>query len=174
LPWQGERYLLFDKLQIRPALAEIFSSLGIEGEDAWRAAAQVRLLLSLTGKAAKDHTHTKEFWSDPDVRWLAGVNDASGTTYFNKEGFERLLGWLQLPSLIQIPQQKQADASPIIAIESSVRQDCEAAKKVGYELDAYLNLWRPDEKKRSEAIEESKEEPAVAPLVESRTLSHAT
>jgi hypothetical protein len=38
---------LFDRLQLRDGLATVFSSLGIDGEGAWRAAAKVRILLSL-------------------------------------------------------------------------------------------------------------------------------
>ena len=53
---------------------------------------------------APDAIRNEELWADPDVRWLAGVNLAAGVTYFNKQQFEELLTWLQLPMLIEIAQ----------------------------------------------------------------------
>ena len=32
---------------------------------------------------------TKEFWSDGDVRWLAGVNESKGKAWFNKDSSKR-------------------------------------------------------------------------------------
>ncbi len=96
-PGHGMSVALFDKLQLRSALAEIFSSLGMEGEKMWRAAAHVRLLLQQFETSPGSGIYTEAFWEDPDVRWLTGVNTAAGITYFGKEGFEELLTWLQLP-----------------------------------------------------------------------------
>ena len=63
----------------------------------------------------------------PDVRWLAGVNQAAGITFFNREQFDELLTWLQLPALIQIAhaestQPKSAHSTGIAAIESLRRR----------------------------------------------------
>ena len=55
---------LFDELQLRSALAEIFSGMGVMGEDAWRAAARVRVMLA-HGTAMNDV--------------LPGSSSASGT-----------------------------------------------------------------------------------------------
>jgi hypothetical protein len=117
----------FDRFQLRTALAENFARLGLEGEDAWRAAARVRLLLSGTyeesglaqelsfteasfgkgkpsaasgaGSAAKAWP---AFFEEPDVRWLLGVNESEGTVYFNKECLEEIFWWVQLPKLISM------------------------------------------------------------------------
>ena len=90
LPWQraphGDLAELFDRLLLRHALADIFASMGMEGESRWQAAAQVRLLLTKPA-AAPDAIRSESFWADPDVRWLAGVNQSSGVTYFNQERF---------------------------------------------------------------------------------------
>jgi len=138
LPRQDDQADLFDKLQLRSALSEIFTSIGMEGENTWRAAARVRILLS--------HSHTspavtksEQFWSDPDVRWLTGVNESSGITYFNKEGFEELLGWLQLPALIKLAQQSPINPDSIKALETAVLESCKSAKTAGYNLDLYLH-----------------------------------
>jgi hypothetical protein len=153
IPRQGDRAAIFDKLQLRSALAEIFSSIGMEGENPWRAAAKVRVLL-FQSDAPSATIHSEAFWADPDVRWLAGVNEASGTTYFNKECFEELLSWVQLPALVEIAQQDSATLGLIAGLEAAIAKDCHAAQDAGYKLDAYLSLWST----------EDGEEPAVSPL----------
>jgi hypothetical protein len=145
----GDRIELFDRLLFRHALAEIFSSMGMEGEASWQAAAQVRLLLSphaVTPEAIRGEA----LWADPDVRWLVGVNLAAGVTYFNKQQFEELLTWLQLPALIEIaggaslqarPVQTGGIATEIVAIEASVAAARKAAQRAGYDLSKYLTTF---------------------------------
>jgi glycosidase len=99
LPWPTSPSALFDKLQLRSALGEIFSSLGLEGESAWQAAARVRL--QLLEPAASTTLYDPNLWNLPDVRWLTGVNLSDGNTWFNKESFEALLTWRQLPALLE-------------------------------------------------------------------------
>jgi len=136
-PWQGDRTEPFDRLLLRSALAEIFASMGMDGEAKWQAAAQVRVLLSRPS-AEPDAIRTEVFFRDPDVRWLAGVNQVSGITYFNKEQFEELLTWLQLPALIEIAQKHSSQAAGIAEIEASVAAAREAAQAAGYNLEKYL------------------------------------
>jgi hypothetical protein len=139
LPAPGIRTELFDKLHLRSALAEIFSSMGMEGEKTWRAAAQVRVLLMQADLPAAS-IDSEEFWQDADVRWLAGVNEASGILYMNKEQFEELLCWVQLPALLEIAGQDSVDARSISKIEAAVSRMCRAARKAGYRLEQYLSL----------------------------------
>jgi hypothetical protein len=97
---------IYDSLKLRHALAETFSSVGVHGEEAWRAAAQVRVLLQLNaqgpGAAA---IRSAEFWQDGDVRWLSGVHstgeiEGSKLERFDPVQFEALVCWLQLPATI--------------------------------------------------------------------------
>ena len=76
--------------------------------DAWRASARVHLLLAQEDDPTKLIPTTKLFWQDPDVRWLAGVNESDGNTWFNKEAFEELIVWLQLPALVKAPTKPTA------------------------------------------------------------------
>jgi glycosidase len=134
---RGDRAELFDRLRLRPALADIFASMGMEGEAKWQAAAQVRVLLSpLAGQPGA--ARSSAFFADPDVRWLAGVNVSNGVTYFNKEQFEELLTWLQLPALLEIAADPSAQTAALAAIEVSVAAAREAAQTAGYKLEAYL------------------------------------
>jgi hypothetical protein len=137
-----DRAELFDRLLLRSALGDLFSSMGMAGESSWQAAAQVRLLLSQTA-VAPAAIHSEALWADPDVRWLAGVNLAAGITYFNRQQFEELLTWLQLPALIHIvqaetTQPKSAQPTGIAAIEDSVAAARIAAQRAGYNLKKYL------------------------------------
>jgi hypothetical protein len=148
----GDRVELFDRLLLRTALAEIFSSMGMEGESSWQAAAEVRLLLC-TSAITPDAIRSQPLWAEPDVRWLAGVNQAGGITFFNREQFDELLTWLQLPALLQIVQTKstQAESSKIefvlpgsaqptgiAEIERSVAAARKSAHGAGYNLKKYL------------------------------------
>jgi hypothetical protein len=142
LPKRGDKTALFDRMLLRSALAEIFSSMGMDGQAKWQAAAQVRLLLSQSA-LLPDAIRTAVFFRDPDVRWLAGVHEAAGTTYFNKEQFEELLTWLQLPALIEIASQSSGQAAAIAAIEASVTGAREAAEAAGYNLEKYLATSKP-------------------------------
>jgi hypothetical protein len=142
LPSQSDTLALFDRLELRWALADIFSSMGMEGEAKWRAAAQVRMLLAESA-AASVSVRSETFWADPDVRWLAGVNTSSGITYFNREQFEELLAWLQLPTLIKIAQQDSTQAKAIADLESAFAAACEAAHDAGYRLDHYIASSKP-------------------------------
>ena len=88
------------------------------------------------------------FFDDPDVRWLAGVNQSEGNTWFNNEQFEELLTWLQLPVLIEIarsePGKSQAaQLAAIAAVEKSVAAARAAAAAAGYNLDRYLAPPKP-------------------------------
>jgi hypothetical protein len=139
---RAELVALFDRLLFRSMLADLFSSMGMEGEACWQAAAQVRLLFSQAA-AAPDAVYSEALWADPDVRWLAGVNQAAGITFFNREQIDELLTWLQLPALIQIAhaestQPKSAHYTGIAAIESSVAAARKAANHAGYNLKKFL------------------------------------
>jgi glycosidase len=90
----------FDRLQLRNALAETFATLGLQGDDPWRAAARVRLQL-LHPPTATSTLHSSTLWNQPDVRWLTGVNLSDGNTWFNKEQFEALVVWREIPALLE-------------------------------------------------------------------------
>jgi glycosidase len=152
MPWRSERIASFDKLQLRAALAEIFSSMGMEGEDMWRAAALVRVVLSQPDKTVAEPIHTEAFWADPDLQWLGGVNKASGVTYFGKERFEELVGWLQLPVLVEIARQSSDAESAIAEVAAAVAKDCRVAREAGYRLDTYLSEWTAGEDATLEAV----------------------
>jgi hypothetical protein len=141
LPTEGIRASLFDTLQLRSVLAEIFSSMGVEGERTWRMAAQVRVLLMQADRPSLTFD-TDEFWQEHDVRWLAGVNDSAGVTYIHKEHFEELLCWVQLPALLAITLTERGSAVSLRDIETGVAKACDAARDAGYRLRECLSLLR--------------------------------
>ena len=84
-----------------------------------------------------------ELWG-PDVRWLAGINESGGTTWVNKESFEELLCWLQIPSLLGIAGHLNGDeayerpSTELAGIEGTLRAECQRMTDAGYSLRSYL------------------------------------
>ena len=102
--------------------------------------------------------HTETFWADGDVQWLTGVNKSAGTTYFNKEGFEEMISWLQLPALIEIARRGPGAGKAIAEVEAGVVEDCRVAAKSGYKLETYLSAWRPKDAKVSKVVKVAEED----------------
>jgi hypothetical protein len=156
LPWRiapnGDLAELYDRLMLRHALADIFGAMGMEGDARWQAASEVRLLLTKIAATA-DPIRSAALYEDPDARWLAGVNESGGTTYFNKEQFEELLTWLQLPRLIEVaratdddPKLKPVHRTALTTVEQSVAHALAAAETSHYQLDKYLASFSPTPK----------------------------
>ena len=136
------RARLFDDLHLRTVLGESFAAIGLPGDAPWRAAARVRLLLAHPGSPV-DAVASPAFWADGDVRWLAGVNESGGKSWFNKEQFEELWGWLQLPALVAAAERKALAGDSTVEIETPIAAVCEFAAEAGYELSSFLDLLAP-------------------------------
>jgi glycosidase len=140
----------FDRFRLRHVLAETFAALNFSGEDTWRAAARVRLALAAgvrpselqtkkatvtvteTGTGAESPGFSPEVWEQGDVRWLTGVHESEGVTYFNKESFEALLWWHALPELAVLAAQPKPASTA--AIEAQLVEGSAAAARAGYRL----------------------------------------
>jgi glycosidase len=148
LPSAQAAVTLFDELQMRHALAETFSSVGVKGEEAWRAAAQVRVLLRVGVEGPLQKViETAAFWEDADVRWLTGTHaDEEGVEYFEQERFEALVRWLQLPALVA-GVRDEAFATKLV----------EAAKNAGYKMKAFVEALLADEMTVAKRKEKTKE-----------------
>lgn len=131
-PTQG-----FDELQLREALGAAFSTAGFEGDDIWRAAARVRILLAHGGQPIEDVLLSQGFWDDPDVRWLAGVNESGGTTWFNQEATDELLTWLALPALLKAAAGAES-TTDLRRLEETLAAAREDAVGAGYDLGKLL------------------------------------
>ncbi len=137
---KGAGALAFDELQLRSALAEIFSGLGVMGEDAWRTAGRVRILLQHGGASgAGTLPVTGEiFWEDGDVRWLAGVNESGGQVYFNRESFDEILWWLEMSALMAAVEAGQAGTEALAETKRRFAEASRAAKDAGYSVSRYV------------------------------------
>lgn len=129
----------FDDLQLRSALADAFSALELPGDDAWRAAARVRLLLAYTAQGVSATLGSRAFWSDGDVLWLGGINHADGSTWVNQEQFEELLVWLHLPALLALNQAESTEA--LAAIEATLAKARGIMADSGYKLEEFQTKW---------------------------------
>jgi hypothetical protein len=143
-----ERLAAFDQLQLRSALTDVFSHLGIEGEDTWRAAARIRILLSGTyqssGLLNGTSTFSRKFWDEPDVQWLLAVNESEETLYFNKECLEEMFWWLQLPGLIEQLEKGSVSPQVLVAIQREYDVQLARAKEAGYKFKDYLDLFEKE------------------------------
>jgi hypothetical protein len=130
---------VFERLNLRWALAETFSSVGMEGEAAWRAAAQVSVLLKFAGEEEPVALlRTEKFWRDGDVRWLAGVNTASAIEYINLEQFEELLYWTALPSLLKTKAAPDLYREQVETVASVAAELKTLLKESGFEYHQFL------------------------------------
>ena len=126
----------FEKLQFRAALAEIFSSFGYEGEDAWRAAARVSVLLEHGGTSSS--ARTAEFWKSPDARWLAGVHQAGDTEYIVRESLERLLCWMTLPALLTAAAHGAVEPGTLNNLAADIARLLKLAESSGYDFAGFV------------------------------------
>ena len=141
LPPHFVPFEVFERLNLRWALAETFSSVGLEGEAAWKAAAKVSVLLKFAGEEpSRQVVRTAEFWKDPDVRWLAGVNNAAGIEYMNQELFEELLCWIELPSLLVIAASDRLLLKEVARVTSSNAHLTVLLQRAGFEYQRFLDL----------------------------------
>jgi hypothetical protein len=134
LPASINRTTLFDELHLRSALAGISTTLGTFGEDSWRNAARARILIAHAAPSTAALIQTlrsKPFWDDPDVRWLTGITESHGITYFNKESFEEVLHLLQPGGPLAPPDKPASDPSQKLST---------LAEASGYQLDAFTTL----------------------------------
>ena len=158
--------MLFDQLQFRPVLGEAFSSLGLEGEDSWRAAASIRLLLlPKFAHPAKGSTpvlcSSKELWSDPELKWLLGVNQSNKSTFFSKELFEEMLWWTELPVLLNILEEKEMNRAAVARTESQISAAQTTALEAGYKVDEFFALLAVKSEPKQENVREVAETPQI-------------
>ena len=144
-PSPASSLAIYDELRLRHALAETFSTVGLHGEQTWRAAAMVRVLLRMNTESSPEAViRSKEFWHDPDVHWLAGISDSAGKEYLNREQFEALICWLQLPALIEIAKGPAPFSEAAGGVAATAVGVTRAAKAAGYDLRLFLDLLRTE------------------------------
>jgi hypothetical protein len=153
-------------------LADAFQPLGLEGEDAYRAAARVRMLIAPEeGKARQEELN----WDDPDVAWLTGLHDADGHRWFNKESHERMVWWRLLPRLVELAEKDPAGKSTGTSkafreIEAEAQRATQAAETVGFRLDELLS--RESGPQAANAAGEPKTEKLLDPKVIATEAEH--
>jgi hypothetical protein len=97
----------------------------------------VRVLLAFGDQQLRVVAYARSFWEDPDVRWLAGVNESGGKTYFNLEATDELFAWMTLPSLLDAAERAEPMAE-LLRLEEVVEALSARAKESGYELHRLL------------------------------------
>jgi hypothetical protein len=137
LPGKQRPEQAFDQLQLREALGAMFSTSGLEGEDVWRAAARIRVLLAYGAQPVESVVYARKFWDDADVRWLAGVNVSGEKTYLNQEATDELVAWMMLPSLLKAAGKAEFEPE-LRKIEERLAKISADVKAAGFELERLL------------------------------------
>ena len=150
--------MLFDDLYLRSALGEVFSSIGVEGENVWRMAARVRVLLAHPAVATAGALADSRLWDDADFRWLAGITESDGVSYANKECFEELTWWLQLPRLLTGDDPDE--------IEAFAAEAGSAALRAGYDVAKLRELLAPQVLPTTQKALVEEKSPSEVKLVE--------
>jgi hypothetical protein len=153
---------LFDALRLRNPIADALEKTGLEGENKWRAAARIRVVLANQSwlPGARRAAGAPFSWlHDPDVGWLIDVHEYEGTRYFNKERFECLLWWMALPALVRIAGENEINKTAVRHLETQIRSRIEAAKRSGYQVMALLEMPHGGELEDAPPQKISKNEP---------------
>jgi hypothetical protein len=150
---------LFDRLRLREPFAQTFTALGFEGEEAWRAAARIKILLLVGADAGKPQESELEkeaeadepvaiateaaapffwpsLWLDADLRWLTGVHEVDGEAFLAREQYEELLCCLLLPSLLHLAGETAPSRAAVEALNAGVAEALAEAHAVKYRVDA--------------------------------------
>ena len=125
---------LFDQLRLRSAFGETFSFIGVEGEDAWRAAGRIRtaFLPVAPEEQTVEQDETGPWWGDADVRWLTGLHEAGGVWYFNKESYEQMVWWSALPELLKVEVDAAAEKVRLRDLAKRIEAELVLAEKAKY------------------------------------------
>ncbi len=166
---------LFDRLRLREPFDHVFAALGFEGEEAWRAAARVKVGLLTGAGAGKPEEAPRAdvpaaaepaampvereafapalwpaLWLDPDVRWLTGVHRAEGRDYLVREPYEELLWWLLMPSLLRLasetpPGRAASNRAAVEGMSRAIEEAMASAAAAGYRVDLLMAPGGGDE-----------------------------
>jgi len=136
---------LFDRLRLRAPLAHAFAALGFEGEEAWRVAARIKVLLLVRAGIGRPEEAQPNMasslilpaalWSDPDVRWLTGAHEAEGRTYIVRERYEELLWWMLMPFLLSLAGKTVPTVATAAQLNAAVGKALAAAQAAGYQVE---------------------------------------
>ena len=155
---------LYDQLRLRTAFGESFAFIGVEGEDAWRAAARIRVA-SLPGapdSRSVQHNETEGWWSDADVRWLTGLHEANDGWYFNKESHQQTVWWSTLPELIKIDLDPSAEKQRLNRLAKAIDAELLSAERVHYKLRGPAPSTKLPESKIPAAASQAQRSPAAS------------
>jgi glycosidase len=166
---------LYDQLRLRTAFGESFAFIGVEGEDAWRAAARIRVA-SLPGAPESRSVKLDEnqgWWSDADVRWLTGLHQSEDGWHFNKESHQQMVWWSTLPELIRIDLDPAAEKQRLNKLAKAVDTELLEAERVHYRLGAKPKAKLPESKTAAPAVATTPISPEV-PLEEANPPQNST
>ncbi len=145
---------LYDQLRLRTAFGESFAFIGVEGEDAWRASARIRVTMLPGAPESRSvkHDETEGWWSDADVRWLTGLHESAEGWYFNKESHQQMVWWSTLPELVKIQTDAAAEKHRLNKLAKAIDAELLEAERVHYRLRGTRPASKPATKTAPVAV----------------------
>jgi hypothetical protein len=155
---------LYDQLRLRTAFGESFAFIGVEGEDAWRAAARIRVVMLPEAPESRSvkHDETQGWWSDADVRWLTGLHQSADGWYFNKESHQQMVWWSTLSELVKIQTDPLAEKQRLNKLAKAIDAELLEAERVHYRLRRTKSKASPPGSKAAAAASPAQLSPAAS------------
>ena len=162
---------IFDRLRLRDPFGRAFEALGFEGEEAWRVAARIKVVLLTGAGVGQDRGEEQgteshpglapSLWHDPDVRWLTGVHEAEGKEYLIRERYEELLWWMLMPSLLKLAGDPVPNRAAVEELSNTVTAALTAAESAGYRIDMLLGEKQSGDDDDAGALHGGEQTPGV-------------
>jgi len=137
---------LFDAMRLRRGVFDALAwrHLGESDEDRWRAAALVRAALAHTRwRAGGDPDAAPPWQDDHDARWLVGVHEHEGATWFGREPHARFTWWRALPALLVQASKPSAAPADVGVIEAWIERERARAEASGWDFGAFVGAGEP-------------------------------
>ncbi len=140
---------LLDEWRLGALIADTARQIGLDDGATAYALALVRTLmvrqrwfdLPAPDTAARAQSLAQALFFDADARQYLGVNRYNGTLWFNKESFDRLMGWLMVLAWLDQADPDTPQARAQIAQASAVIQALQRAGQAsGYQVERLLNM----------------------------------
>jgi len=123
---------LFDRLRLREPFAQAFAALGCEGEEAWRSAARIKVVLLAGAGAGKEDTETAPVIIDPAV---PGISAVSGI----KEPSARSTAQTPPPEIAPLAGQGELAGDELVALAPALWQDPDVRWLTGVHQDSGID-----------------------------------
>ncbi len=145
------RTVLFDEWRLNKIVRESFEGLGAEPGRIEAELALIKVLLLFVREESEITPEEVGRWlGSEDAKTFLGVNRHEGILWFNKEGFEELITWLFIATLLNEPERGKLPPVSLITKRYAVVDDLlDLAEESGCQLELLMKNLTPEKTKKS-------------------------